>query len=118
MSKISEQERQEILNRIKLNEEKAAQNEKKIWQEDYNNYSFEKKKKIWLIKFWQDVKWQGESSEDELAIFTHENYLIWKQKESDFDLILKYVAEELDNLYSNDGRVVNEIYKRIFKIGE
>ena len=115
MSKFSEAERKEIIERIKLRIESDKQDANALWGEAYEQYSIETRKELWLRKIWRDMRWQGESAEDEFDIFTVENYLLWKQKESEIDLILEYVSEELDEMYAGNGEIAKKIKSRLFK---
>lgn len=113
MSNFSEFERQKMLERIKRKSEEDDKAANELWEQKYESLSLTEKKQIWLRKFWQEIRWQGESTMDEFSIFNFGNYQKWKEKDKEFDAIIWYVAEELDKIHAGDGSIRDNILDRI-----
>jgi hypothetical protein len=64
-----------------------------FWKNEYPQKTFEEKQAFWAQSIYRYMRWQGESGQDEFGVFTRENYLDWKAKEPQIDLILDFIIK-------------------------
>ena len=79
---LIEKEEYEKVNELLKNEEQ------KFWRTEYAKKSREEKVKYWSGMFWHDMRWNGESGVDPMAVFSKTAYISWKNREPDFDELL------------------------------
>lgn len=110
---FTEEEREEVRKRMIKEVEKAKQTSELFWKDEYPTLPFDEKKKVWLRYFWQAIRWQGESTNDELVIFNPKNYTTWKGFEPEIDIILDFVIDRLEGMYFTDGALIKELNIRL-----
>ena len=67
-----------------------------FWKEEYPNKSREEKIKYWSGSLHQQMRWNGESGQDEMAIFSKEDYMHWKLKEPEIEKLLPEILKMLN----------------------
>jgi len=88
-------EEKNILQRHKQLAEMERQKGDFFWRDEYVNYSIEKKVQYWLANIHHGMRQQGEAIGDNYTEFSKEWYLLVKEREPDFDFILKDVVLKL-----------------------
>jgi hypothetical protein len=66
-----------------------------FWREKYNKMTFEEKVKYWSGRLHSQMRWNGESGVDEMAVFSKADYEIWKKYEPEIDELLPHIIKYL-----------------------
>ena len=98
--------------RIRLQFEENRRNRRKaaeeFWADEYTKKTFDEKIKYWSGYLNTQMRWNGESGVDEMAVFSKESYEYWKAREPIFDELLPHVIRMLrlssKDVYSNIKR--------------
>ncbi len=64
-------------------------------EERYNKMIFEEKVKYWTGRLHSQMRWNGESGVDEMAVFSKADYEIWKKHEPEIDELLPHIIKHL-----------------------
>lgn len=67
----------------------------KFWIEEYPRKNFDEKIKYWSANFHQQMRWNGESGLDEMAVFSKDSFESWKMKEPEIDKMFPLIIEKI-----------------------
>lgn len=68
----------------------------KFWEKEYPQKSKTEKVKYWSGSLHQQMRWNGESGLDEMAVFSVYDYQEWKKKEPKIDELLPEILKMLN----------------------
>jgi hypothetical protein len=113
MSNFTKKQKQDIIERMRSRIEEDTEKQEAFWKDEYPKLPIEERQKIWLRKIWQKMRWQGESTGEDLSYFSENVYMSWKKIDKDIDLILDYVIKEIDLMYYGDGSIAYKIDEKL-----
>ncbi len=99
---------EERLKKILESEERRRKVVENFWDLEYPKKSIQEKIAFWSGSLYSQMRWNGESGFDEMAVFSKSNYLYWKSREPDFDSLLPFIIKKLGPWVSEE-----EVYKKI-----
>jgi hypothetical protein len=76
--------------------EAFAAAKQKFWAEEYPKKTLDQKINYWSGSLHQQMRWNGESGFDEMAVFSKADYDLWKQHEPYIDSLLPAILEKLN----------------------
>lgn len=85
---MTEEEREAIYQKMQKDIAQATNRVERFWEQSYPKLSAEGKLQVWSRYLFQLLRWNGESLEDQLGMFTEENYQVWKKREPQIDKML------------------------------
>ncbi len=89
---------QHLIHEKKFEEAAKLLNEQQVdfWVEKYPKMTLDQKINYWSESLHQQMRWNGESGFDEMAVFSKADYDLWKQRESSIDSLLPAILEKLN----------------------
>ncbi|MBE2206754.1 MAG: hypothetical protein IAE84_04160 [Saprospiraceae bacterium] len=89
---------QRLIQEKKFEEAAKLLNEQQgdFWMEKYPKMTLEQKINYWSGSLHQQMRWNGESGFDEMAVFSKADYELWKQHEPRIDSLLPAILEKLN----------------------
>lgn len=87
---LIEEERYDEIPKIMENEND------RFWSEIYPEKTYEQRINYWSSSLHQQMRWNGESGVDPMAVFSKNDYKSWKIKEPMIDEILVSVIKKLN----------------------
>jgi len=68
----------------------------KFWSDEYPKKTLDQKVNFWAGSLHQQMRWNGESGLDEMAVFSKEDYILWKKREPNIDRLLPDIISKLN----------------------
>jgi len=103
-----EEERERLMKAYYERDKKYKESEKIFWDIEYPKKSVDEKVTFWTGNIHRQMRWNGESGFDEMAIFSRKNYESWKNLEPNFDVLLPEIIKKLGSWVSSE-----EVYRKI-----
>lgn len=104
------------LAKMKAEVQRETQKAEMFWQREYPNLNLEERKAFWLRRIWEDIRIQGGITDDEFTMFNKSNYDKWKKIDPAIDEILYFVINELNKIYSEEGKLSRELNHKLGRI--
>lgn len=75
--------------------ELLRQNQDDFWKNEYLKLDENAKIDYWSKGFYDEMRWNGDTGFDEMAIFYKDNYEMWKKREPKIDELLPAIFKRL-----------------------
>lgn len=85
---MTEKEREKIYQEMKAQIAQATNRVDHFWEHSYPFLTAEGKLRVWSRYLFKLLRWNGETMEEQLGMFTEENYKVWKERETQIDKML------------------------------
>jgi hypothetical protein len=90
---MNEDENDKIIDFFEKEQIKAQKNIAHFWEYEYKEKSYHERIKYWCNRLHRQYRWNEESGIDGMAVFSKEDYLEWKQKETEIDIMLPEIIK-------------------------
>ncbi|MEN1786372.1 MAG: hypothetical protein AAGF77_14735 [Bacteroidota bacterium] len=86
---MTDKERAAIYEKMQQDIAKASNRVEHFWQHSYPLLSEQAKLQVWSKYLFSLLRWNGESVDEQLDMFTKESYETWKKREPQIDKLLE-----------------------------